>query len=78
MSAIYFGLSPTEVRTLAYQCAVTYDIIVPNSWQKNKKAGPDWFIAFLKKNGELSIRTLESRNLARASSFNRHNVSIFF
>ena len=48
MSAIYFGLSPTEVRTLTHQCAVTYDIIVPNSWQKNEKAGPDWFTTFLK------------------------------
>ena len=43
MSAIYFGLSPTEVRTLAYQCAVTYNIKVPNSWQKNEEPGPGWF-----------------------------------
>ena len=77
MSAIYLGLSTTDVCILAYQCAVTYYIKVPNSWKKNEKARADWFTAFLERNGELPM-TPELTSLVWVSSFNRHNVSLFF
>jgi len=77
-SAIYFGLSPQEVRKLAFECAQKFDIKVPEVWKHNGMAGPDWLSGFWKRNTDLSIRTPEATSLARATSFNRHNVSTFF
>lgn len=48
-SKIYFGLTPKEVRKLAYECALKYDIKFPDSWKQNKMAGEDWLTIFLKK-----------------------------
>jgi len=73
---IYFGLSPKDVRILAYECASAFKVKMPQSWETNMCAGPDWFSAFL--NNDLSIRTPEATSLSRATSFNRHNVNEFF
>lgn len=75
---IYFGLTPKEVRCLAYECAVQYKKDMPDSWRHNKQAGADWFAAFLKRNPRLSIRTPEATSLGRATSFNKKNVTDFF
>lgn len=75
---IYYGLSPIEVRTLAWQLAVSNNLNVPKSWSVNKKAGPDWFASFVQRHKELSIRKPEATSLARCSSFNRTNVELFF
>lgn len=75
---IYYGLSPTEVRNLAYECAVAFNVNVPDSWESNKRAGPDWFSGFMKRHPSLSIRTPEATSLSRATSFNRENVERFF
>ena len=75
---IYFGLTPVEVRKLAYECAISFNVDVPESWQNNKQAGPDWFTSFLKRHSSLSIRVPEATSLARAKSFNRENVKQFY
>lgn len=77
-SKIYFGLSPKEVRKLAFECAVAYGIDFPESWRKNQCAGEDWLTNFLKVNKDLSIRTPEATSLQRAINFNKTNVSAFF
>nr|XP_047131617.1 uncharacterized protein LOC124810576 [Hydra vulgaris] len=77
-SDIYFGLSPYETRKLAFECAVKYGIIFPKSWLKHSMAGPDWMRGFLNRHPRLSIRTPEATSLARATSFNRANVGVFF
>jgi hypothetical protein len=50
---------------------------IPDSWSKNKKAGPDWFTAFIKRHQELSIRKPQPTSLARATAFNRTTVAEF-
>lgn len=43
---IYFGLSPAEVRKLAYDFSLHHQLKVPNNWTELKMAGRDWFSAF--------------------------------
>ncbi|KAJ4436356.1 hypothetical protein ANN_18988 [Periplaneta americana] len=78
VSDIYFGLSPKEVRMLAYQIAVANSKEMPKSWEQNKVAGADWFSAFIKRHTVLSIRSPQATSLSRAGSFNRTNVDKFF
>jgi len=77
-SDIYYGLSPKEIRTLAYQIGIENSLNIPQSWTKNKLAGSDWFTAILRRHPTLSIRTPEPTSLARVSSFNRTNINSFF
>lgn len=75
---MYFGLSPKEVRGLAFDMAKKLEIKTPDSWQNSKMAGEDWLSGFLKRHKDISIRKPEATSLARATSFNRHNVGAFF
>lgn len=75
---IYHGLTPSEIRNLAYKFAEANDIKCPDSWSANGVAGVDWFSKFMKRNSSLSLRTPEATSLSRATSFNRTNVDKFF
>jgi len=77
-SDIYFDLSPKEVRTLVYNLAYCNSIQIPLSWIKNKMAKKDWFTSFIKRYNKLSIRKAETTSKARAMSFNRTNVELFY
>jgi len=71
-SEITFVLTPMEVRNLVYECAVKFNIKLPDICTENKcMAGPDWLPGFLKRNMKLSIRKLEAASLARCTSFNK-------
>lgn len=74
---MYFGLSPKDVKKLAYEFAIKLDLKIPPSWTKYEFAGDDWFSSFLKRNNTLSIRKPEATSLARAMNFNPVNVKKF-
>ena len=71
---IYFGLSPKDVRVLAFQCAKKFSIKMPLTWEEKECAGSDRLNRFLKRHQSLSLRVPEPTNLERATSFNRENV----
>ena len=75
---VYYGLTPKEIKTLAYDLCVANSIKCPKSWQDNGCAGDDWFADFFKRHPTLSLRKPEATSLARASSFNLTNVESFF
>ena len=77
-SNIYFGLTVMDFRKFAYACVEYYKIRCPDSWHKEKIAGIDWYLGFMNRHGELSIRRPESTSIGRASAFNKENVKLFF
>ena len=77
-SRIYYGLTSKDARTLAYEYAVACKIKYPANWDETKRASEDWLLSFLKRHPNLSLRTPEATSLARATSFNAHNVGQFY
>jgi len=63
---------------LAYEYAKLNNVAYPKGWDVHKIASKDWFTNFLKRNPTLSLRLPEATSLGRITSFNRHNVAIFF
>ena len=70
LANMFHGLSQKCCRELAYEFAHRNNVKIPDSWEKNKIAGEDWWLKF-KARRELSIRSPEATSLARATAFNR-------
>jgi len=66
---ISFGLYRRDVRVLAYKCASAFKVKMPQSWETNRCARPDWFSAFLKRHNSLSIRTPEAIKSIKSHQF---------
>lgn len=78
-SKMCYGQTTKDTRELAYEMAKINQKKIPLSWEINKLAGIDWLQGFLKRHSkQLSIRQPEGCSLSRASSFNEHNVKLFF
>lgn len=75
-SQMFYGLTTTDVRRLAYEMAKRNDVQVPGKWHETQTAGIDWLYHFRKRHETLSLRTPEGCSLSRATSFNRHNVGM--
>ena len=75
---MFYGLSTHDARQLAYEMAEVNDIMMPQSRKINRCAGLEWFRSFMRRHPTLSIRTPEGCSLSRATSFNRHNVGMFY
>lgn len=77
-SKMHYGLSRTDLMKFVYEYAVAIGRKIPESWETNKSAGKQWYYDFMKRHNELSLRSPEATSLSRATSFNKHNVSLFF
>ena len=78
MVYIYYGLSPKELRRFAFTDAVACSKKIPHTWAEFQTAGCDWFSGFLKRHPKLSTCSPQATSLARFTSFNQHNVNLFF
>ncbi|CAG4956415.1 unnamed protein product [Colias eurytheme] len=74
---IYFELPKKEVRKLAYELTVKYNLSRPITWDDNELAGEEWFQMFMRRNPELSLRAAQATSLSRATS-NKINVDCFY
>ncbi|XP_058805227.1 uncharacterized protein LOC131672183 [Phymastichus coffea] len=74
----YYGLSINEVRELAYQFAVKLGVDFPNSWNKDEKAGMEWYKKFRRRHPQLTLRTPEQTSLNRVKAFCTTKVQKFF
>ncbi|CAB3224738.1 unnamed protein product [Arctia plantaginis] len=75
---MFYGLTITDVRRLIYEVAKINNIKVPDKWHDTKLAGIEYLYNLRKRDNRLSLRTPEGCSLSRATSFNRHNVGVFF
>lgn len=74
-----YGVGYIESRKFAYELSIKNNLSIPDTWNKSKMAGIEWMRSFMNRNSALiSLRKPESCSLSRATSFNKHNVSIFF
>ncbi|XP_030758016.1 uncharacterized protein LOC115883747 [Sitophilus oryzae] len=74
---LHHGLTPRNVKKLAFELATANRKRVPRSWTENKMAGKHWLTQFLRRN-PLSIRSAEATSLGRAMGFNKAVVQKFF
>jgi transposase len=75
---MYFGLTPVEVRKLAFEIAHKNNKSIPHTWLEKSMAGEEWLRSFLKRHNDLTIRTPEATSIGRAASFNEENAALFY
>ncbi|XP_004210946.2 uncharacterized protein LOC101237870 [Hydra vulgaris] len=75
---MFYGLPIKECRCIAFEIATINKVSIPQKWHKDSMAGIGWMNNFRKRHPDLSLRTPEEFSLSRATSFNAHNVNIFF
>lgn len=77
LANMFFGITPIELRRLAYQFAEANKITHRFDGEK-KMAGQDWLELFLRRHPEISIRKPEGTSQNRISAFNKLEVDRFF
>lgn len=77
-SKLHYGICKEEFLKLAFEYAAMMKKTYPSSWDTNKKAGKTFYEYFIKRHQNLSLRKPEATSLARATSFNKANVNLFF
>ena len=77
MERAMMGITPLNVRMLAFELAEKMNI--PHSFNREKKcAGKDWFMNFMARWPQLSVRRPIGTSLNRQNSFTKEAISIFF
>ncbi|XP_031639161.1 uncharacterized protein LOC116351222 [Contarinia nasturtii] len=75
---LYYGLSITELKKLAYEFARKLNIVYPANWDTDHMAGKSWYYGFMLRHKNLSLRSPEQTSLNRIKSFCQENVDQFF
>ena len=77
LAKAFYGISPNELKRLAFEFAEKNGI--PNNFNRAKcVAGDDWLAGFLKRNPSVSVRKPEATSLNRITGFNKIEVDKFF
>lgn len=77
LSKLYYGVTTTQIRQIAYEYAEKNNI--KNNFNKQtKKAGEGWLSGFMRRCGDLTIRKPEHTSLSRIMGFNKVDVSKFY
>lgn len=83
-AALHYGLTKKDTLKLAFKYAKALaeqpnsKTQVPNEWVTAESAGEFWLRGFRKRHPCLTLRKPEATSLARATSFNKENVKMFF
>ena len=76
LEARFYGLTPLNLRKLAFQIAKVNGLVT--RFNKEKEiAGKQWLSGFLKRHPEISLRSPVATSLARASGFNHTQIETF-
>lgn len=77
MESKYFGLTRSDIKSMAFQLAKKNGI--PNPFSKlTESAGRAWLKSFMKRHPCLSFRSPTGSSVSRALGFTRANVEVFF
>jgi hypothetical protein len=76
-SQMNYGLTYKSARSLAFDYAKTLNKC-PEKWAENQHAGIEWMKGFMEGHKNLSLRKPENTSLLRSTSFNQHNVTMFY
>ncbi|KAL8608290.1 hypothetical protein ACOMHN_042157 [Nucella lapillus] len=76
LDELFFGITITSLRKLAYQVACAHGI---NKFSQDKQAAnKTWYYNFMRRHPELSLRSPEPTSIGRMKGFNRKDVGEFF
>jgi transposase-like protein len=77
LAKIFFGMTQSELRRLAFEIAERSGI--QNNFNENKRlAGMDWLNGFLKINPGISLQKPEPTIMNRITAFNKEEVHILY
>lgn len=77
LAKLFYGLTPKELRRLAFRYA-EHSCIKHDFNQEKSLAGKDWLYGFLKRNPHITLRQPEGTSLNRISAFNEEEIKLFF
>lgn len=77
MAKMFYGITPIELRRVAYEFAEINNIKHPFNTD-TRLAGRDWYEGFLRRFPKISLRSPEATSLNRIQGFNRQEVDLFF
>lgn len=77
LSNIFFGITITDLRRLAFE--VAEELKIKHSFnQTTRMAGEDWLLGFRKRNPQISLRKPSATSISRVTGFNKVEVELFY